>query len=631
VTSFLKNIFCKNNVIYDIFNRGKNRKKERVMKQGFLRLLIAGICLNVCLSLFSQENGKMAGSGKTITDSLINNGIKLNDSHKQQEIILSTDQAIRFLQDRCQSSNWIDAKDPFRMALNQLIYEASHPRFDSAEYLLKRYPYDSLSIPWDKFYIWEPLRFKIPNIPASVFNLRSDSIARADSNLIRVAGDSARLKTDVIGNLSGERKGDGLKDTTIMVVVDTLHEVQSSVSGFPFRYFNFPYQGDSIKVAVKSLLEYLDRRDSSVINFTGIGNSVTPVWMNTRTEKVYRYWLKNELSDSVTVWIGNPSRNTIDIYLEQGVSFRRPVRQDNYSKAKVNVHKIDNSKLLESRQILVKPLNWRYHSESAFILSQTALSNWVKGGENSISTAMDVTYYADYNNKPLKLSSNNFVRLKLGFLKSGSDKIKKNIDLLETNSKFNHKAFGKFDFSAIMLIKTQIANGYTYSRDSNNMEVRHLVSKLFNPVTLTVGIGLDYKPNKTTSINFSPLSYKGTFVIDPATIDQTLYGITKGKRSKNEPGASLMVSNEFKPFKNLTVTNRLQLFTNYIKNPQNIDVDWEMIAQLNLNWFTDVRFNTHLIFDDDTKTPILMGDGTEKKTARIQFKEMLGFSFVFRF
>jgi hypothetical protein len=70
----------------------------------------------------------------------------------------------------------------------------------------------------------------------------------------------------------------------------------------------------------------------------------------------------------------------------------------------------------------------------------------------------------------------------------------------------------------------------------------------------------------------------------------------------------------------------------------NIDVDWEMILQANLNWFTDVRLNTHLIFDDDTKTlvydkekqPVLV-DGLQKKTARVQFKELLGFSFIFRF
>ena len=100
-----------------------------------------------------------------------------------------------------------------------------------------------------------------------------------------------------------------------------------------------------------------------------------------------------------------------------------------------------------------------------------------------------------------------------------------------------------------------------------------------------------------------------------------------------------MITNDYKPLKNVTITNRLQLFTNYIHNPQNVDVDWEMIAVAKLNWFTDVRFNTHLIFDDDTRTveldrnknPVLRSDGTQKKTARIQFKEMLGFSFVFRF
>ncbi len=70
------------------------------------------------------------------------------------------------------------------------------------------------------------------------------------------------------------------------------------------------------------------------------------------------------------------------------------------------------------------------------------------------------------------------------------------------------------------------------------------------------------------------------------------------------PEASFLISNEFRPVKNMTVTNRLQLFTNYINNPLNIDVDWEMIFQANLNWFTDVRLNTHLIFDDDTKTPV---------------------------
>jgi hypothetical protein len=381
-------------------------------------------------------------------------------------------------------------------------------------------------------------------------------------------------------------------------------------------------------------LNYLDSRDSTVIYFTGTGKAVAPIMINSKSGKDIRYWLKNELSDSVTVWIGNPSRNTISLYLEQGVNFKRPVMQRNYATAKIDMKHPDNSKLIQGQKIFIKQQYWKYRKESSFIFSQASLTNWVKGGDNSISTSIDITGYADYNNIPLKLSSNNFIRLNLGFLKSGDIPLRKNLDLLETNSKLNHKAFGKFDFSAILLFKTQVAPGYDFSSEPSVM-----VSKFMNPVVITVGLGLDYQPNKTTSLNFSPLSYKGTFMTDTTHIDQTIYGIPKNRKSLNEPGVSFMITNEFKPLKTVSVINRLQLFTNYIHNPQNVDVDWEMIGVANLNWFTDVRLDTHLIFDDDTKTPeldknnnpVLLPDGTVKKTARIQFKEIIGISFVFRF
>jgi hypothetical protein len=346
-----------------------------------------------------------------------------------------------------------------------------------------------------------------------------------------------------------------------------------------------------------------------------------------------RYWLKNDLDDSVTVWVGNPSRNTIGLYLENGVVFRRPSMQGNISKARIDVQELNRNKLLGINKIATRIQYWRFHTESALGLNQGYLSNWVKGGESSISTSIDVTGFADYSNKPMLLSSNNYIRLKYGLIASATDGLRKNLDLFETNSKLNHKAFGKFDFSGILLFKTQISKGYNYPNDSVP------VSKFMNPAMLTLGLGLDYKPNKHTSINFSPLSYKFTVVTDTAHIDQTLYGIPKNRKALHEPGASLIVAHEFSPVKNMNVVNRLQLFTNYTHNPQNIDVDWEMILTANLNWFTDVRLNTHLIFDDDTKTPVFDRDknpvldagGLQKKTARIQFKEILGLSFIFRF
>jgi hypothetical protein len=381
------------------------------------------------------------------------------------------------------------------------------------------------------------------------------------------------------------------------------------------------------------LLDFLEARDSSILSFTGTGAKTYSLRLNSRSDRMIRFWLKNDLNDSVTVWIGNQGRDTIGLFLEQGVSFRRPSRQGYVSEARIEIEKRDNRKLIGIQDIITKSQYWKYRTEASFALNQGLLTNWVKGGESNVSTALDITWYADYSNKPLLISSDHFARIKYGLIKAGEEKIRTNLDLLETNSKFNHKAFGKFDFSAIMLFKTQVSKGYNYPNDSV------VVSKFMNPAVLTLGFGLDYKPNKLTSINFSPLSYKVTFVPDTGTIDQTKYGIAADRRSKHEPGASFLISNEFRPFKTVTVTNRLQLFTNYINNPLNIDVDWEMILKASLNWFTDLRLNTHLIFDDDTRTPVfdkdknpVMGDdGLQKKTARIQFKELLGLSFVFRF
>ena len=134
-----------------------------------------------------------------------------------------------------------------------------------------------------------------------------------------------------------------------------------------------------------------------------------------------RFWLKNDLDDSVTVWIGNPSRNTIGLYLEQGVSFRRPARQGNISEARIDVEPQDNSTLIDIRKIITKPHFWRFRTEASFALNQGMVTNWVKGGENSISTSLDITWFADYSNKPMLLSSNNFARIKYGLIKSGED------------------------------------------------------------------------------------------------------------------------------------------------------------------------------------------------------------------
>lgn len=617
--------------------------KSGEMKKIFFKLFFATVLLGFGLTAVSQEVNDSIKTAGEIIDSLKRIGVIYSDMHKKPEIVLTTGQAIRVLEQRLQPHFWQKSDDPLRKALIQLVFQASNPPYDSSEVYLKKYPYDSLKVSWDKFYIWEPQRFKIlvthsagAAVSADTTKMPADTIPDA-----LAAPDTSSFKPAPVQETITFRLPDGgVKDTSILVIIDTLNEASSSNSLFPFRYLNYPYQGDSIEVAVKLLLKFMEDRDSSIINFTGISNTMTPLWLNSKTDNMSRYWLRNEFNDSVTVWLGNNGRNTVGLYLEQGVNFRRPPKQETgNAEARINVQQQDKSKLLEVQRIVVKQRYWKYRTEANLAFSQTALFNWVKGGEKSVSSLLDVTGYADYNNKQLKLSSNNFARIKLGFLASGDNPVRKNTDIIETNSKLNHKAFGKFDFSAILLFKTQLAPGYSYVKVKDKPDTAILVSKMINPAILTTGFGLDYKPNANTSLNFSPLSYKGTYMTDTINIDQTKHGIEAGKKSRHEPGVSVMVTHNWKPKKSLTMTNRVQLFTNYINNPQNIDVDWEMIFTANLNWFTDLRINTHLIFDDDTKTavigddgqPVKNPDGTVKKTARVQFKEMVGISLAFRF
>lgn len=589
---------------------------------------------------------KITGESVTgIVDSLASKGLIIRMPKEKPDIHLHREQAIRYLQSKYVSGDWTNPSDPFRGAIGQLIYLASMQPFDSLKSYFGKYSFDTLNIPWDRFYKWDTIRVRIPEILHPEFVSPGDSLQRADTIGPGTVRDSILIKNaEIISENTSAYKPPVreqtviLKDTIILVARDSIISFLPYSKNNPFWRYLSPWQGDSLAAAVKSLTDYLTERDSSIIYFRGIGNSEIPVWFNSKSNRLKRYWLKNDIMDSVTVWVGSLDRNTIDLFLEEGIIFRRPSKQTTISEAQLNLKEINTSGLRDINKIYVKPRYWKLRSEANFVFNQALLSNWVKGGESSISTTMDITGFANYTNKSLQLSSSNFARLKYGLVATNDNGVRKNLDLIETNSKLNHKAFGKVDFSATMLFKTQVTVGKTYFKVEDR-DTSIVASKFMNPATLTIGLGLDYKPDKNTSINFAPFSYKGTYVLDTALIDQTKYGVPGDKRSLNEPGASLQISNVYRPTKTISITNRVQLFTNYIHNPLNIDIDWEMIATMSLNWFTDVRINTHLIYDDDTRTgkldkndnPIMGSDGKPMKTARAQFKELLGFSFVFRF
>ena len=637
--------------------------KEFMMKPGLLKFLIVLFFLSGSMVLAGQvidvPDEELIVAPDTVKPALPLPKQKIKgepapDSAGQCPIVLDRDNALQFLR-RIGSSNyiWKRSDDPLREALRDLVHFASTPREDSIVSYLSDYGYDKIRIPLDSYFVYDSLRIILPV-------LEQDSVA-ADSSI--VAGQAGEMfieagkrmnKVKLSNDASPMVKNDTLllndtvfvlvkdlvpaliprqtNDTIILVITDTLPEVTLYRDDFPFRHIKNPYVSDSIIAAVNSLIGYLEARDSTLVRFVSERGRGTDMWLNSRTDNLVRFWLPDGENDSVSVWIGSPERNTVSLKAEEGVLFKKQTWHDRYVDTRVNVISVAEENLRRVALSRVKPNYWKFKTDISYLLSQGAISNWAKGGENNISSVLDVESALNYNNKETKVNSSTTARLALGLQASGKyDGIRKNLDILEINSKINHKAFGKFDLSGLFQFKSQFLPGYNYPNDSVK------VSRFFNPATFIFGYGLEYKPDKNTSISFSPISYKGTFVPD-TSINQTKFGIAEDKRSKSELGAYLTIRSKLTLFDKVDMTNKIQLFSNFISKPQNVDVDWEMIATTSLNWFTDLRLNVHLIYDDNTLLPVfedgepvLGTDGNQKKAPMVQFKELLGVSFIFKF
>ncbi len=85
--------------------------------------------------------------------------------------------------------------------------------------------------------------------------------------------------------------------------------------------------------------------------------------------------------------------------------------------------------------------------------------------------------------------------------------------------------------------------------------------------------------------------------------------------------------------KNVTLDTKLDLFSNYLDNPQQIDVNWDMLLTFKVNDYLSASLLTQLIYDydiqfgDDTT-----GDGVDDTfESRVQFKELFGLGLTYSF
>ena len=279
---------------------------------------------------------------------------------------------------------------------------------------------------------------------------------------------------------------------------------------------------------------------------------------------------------------------------------------------------------------------WKRGGVLAVNLAQTSLTNWAAGGQNSL--AINGLFSVFANLKQGKSAWDNLLDLGYGMLRQGGKgaDFTKTDDKIDLTSKYGREAFKNVYYAALLNFRTQMTPGYKYPDTENK------ISDLFAPAYLLTALGMDYKPNPYFSAFLAPLTAKFTFVTDNVLSEAGAFGVTPGKKARAEIGGYLRVAltkNDFKNefMKNISFATKVDLFSNYLDKPQNIDVNWETLISMKVNKFISANLSTNLLYDDNILIPIDRnhdGDVTDPLDIpgkRIQFKEIFGVGFSFNF
>lgn len=274
---------------------------------------------------------------------------------------------------------------------------------------------------------------------------------------------------------------------------------------------------------------------------------------------------------------------------------------------------------------------WLTQGNAQLLLNQASFTNWVQGGNNSVSATAFLNYSFTYNDSITIWE--NVIDLGYGLIRTDEFGVRKNEDKIDILSNYNYRASENFFYTGKFNFKTQFVEGYNYPDDST------VVSNLLAPAYVILSAGMTYKPNADFSFYLSPATGKFTIVNDDDLSAAGAYGVTPGEKLRSEFGAYATLEYKKALMENITFKTKLDLFNNYTDpnadNRANIDVNWENSINMTVNKYITVNIFAHLIYDHDIAVPLYEEQAGEDVQVgvgpRLQVKQTLGLGFSYKF
>lgn len=260
------------------------------------------------------------------------------------------------------------------------------------------------------------------------------------------------------------------------------------------------------------------------------------------------------------------------------------------------------------------PNGWSRSGNISLLFNQAAFNHeWTGGGSSNIAGNLGLNY--DFNYKHDKLSWNNRIIAEYGLTKNKDDKYaRKTNDRLELNSILGRQMKeSSWYYSFFLNFKTQFDSGYEYNTDLNPDDegYRTEVSKFMSPGYLQFGPGMMWKKNDNLYVNIAPATARLIFVNkdftnvgnNPVAIaafnENPYFGVEANETTRFEFGASVSAYAKLDLMENVSMENLLALYSNYLEDPQNVDVDYTMNLLFKVNKYISANATFQAIYDDN--------------------------------
>lgn len=248
---------------------------------------------------------------------------------------------------------------------------------------------------------------------------------------------------------------------------------------------------------------------------------------------------------------------------------------------------------------------WHRHGNFRLNINQALYENWQSGETNNIEITAHIAHRFDYQRD--NMLWDNYLLLDYGLNKINGYDIRKTQDKLELNSIIGSTTPQKWSYSFFLNLQTPITNTYNYDKDLNR---ENRIAGFLAPLYIATGPGIMWRKDANLFFNLAPVTAKSVYVNGHVNKysnaenrflnnDQTkIFGITPGEDFLHQLGFYSSAYMKIELMKNVHMENRIALYSNYLQEPKNFDMDYTMNLVLKVNKLLTTNLTFQTRYDD---------------------------------